>query len=118
MIIRALDENHDWTFGIGKNNYLSGEKAIEENVQTRLLEFLNDCFFNMAAGIDWMRLLGTKTTEQEIILSCRAVILQSYGVVRVNSISPSLNGRGLTVNYNIDTIYTSQFTQNLEVLNA
>lgn len=118
MIIRALDTNHDWTFGIGKNNYLSGELAIEQNIQTRLMEFFSDCFFNMTAGVDWIRLLGSMSTEQEIILSCRAVILQSFGVVRVNSISPSLNGRGLTIHYNIDTIYTSQFTQNLEIINA
>ena len=116
MIIRALDTSHDWTLGIGKNNYLFGQKAIVENIETRLLSFFHDCFFDMNAGVDWFRLLGTKTTEQEIILSCRRVILQSYGVVRVNSISVAYTGRNLSLIYNIDTIFTSAFSQNLEVV--
>lgn len=116
MIIRALDTNHDFTFGRGKNSYLSKQLAIAENIDTRLLSFFNDCFFDTQAGIDWFRLLGTKSTEQEIILSCRRVILQSYGVVRVNRFSVSYTGRNLRLEYNIDTIFTSQFTQALEVM--
>lgn len=115
MIIRALDSLGDWTFGIGKNNYFFDQKAIVENIQTRLLSFFRDCFFDMNAGIDWFRLLGTKSTEQEIILSCRRVILQSYGVAKVNDISVSYTGRDLRLVYNIDTIYTSKFSQDLEV---
>ena len=119
MIIRALDANHDFTFGIGKSNYLFGELAIEENIQTRLLEFFNDCFFNMTAGIDWIRILGTMSTKEEIILKCRAIILQSFGVVKVNSVSASLNDRrGITLIYNADSIYTSRFNQSLEVASA
>ena len=116
MIIRALDTNHDFTFGIGKNNYLHGQAAIAENIDTRLLSFVNDCFFDINAGVDWFRLLGTHSTEQEIILSCRRVILQAYGVVRVNRFSVSYTGRTLRLEYNIDTIFTSQFTQALEVM--
>ena len=115
MIIRTLTTDHDFTYGIGKNNYLRDQNAIAENIDTRLLSFFRDCFFDMTAGVDWFRLLGTKTTEQEIILSCRRVILQSYGVVKVNSISASTNGRNLILSYNIDTIFTSAFTSNLEV---
>jgi hypothetical protein len=116
MITRALDVDHDWTFGIGKNNYLTEQKAIVQDINTRLLSFFRDCFFDMDAGIDWFRLLGTKSTEQEIILSCRGVILQSFGVVRVNSISSSVSGRRIYLTYNIDTIYTTQFSQALEVM--
>lgn len=116
MIIRALDINGDFAFGIGKNNYLNGQMGIAENVKTRLLSFVGDCFFDTQAGIDWFRLLGTHSTEQEIILSCRRVILQSYGVVRVNRFSVSYTGRSLRLEYNIDTIFTSQFSQALEVM--
>ena len=109
MIIRALDANHDWTFGQGKQNYLSSQKAINLNIQTRLLEFLNNAFWNMNAGADWPRLLGTPGTKQEIILTCRAIILQSYGVNAVNSISVSYLGstRNISMEFNISTIYTS-----------
>jgi len=109
MIIRALDANHDWTFGQGKQNYLSSQKAINENIQTRLLEFLNDAFWNMNAGLDWTRLLGTPGTKQELILTCRAIILQSYGVNSVNKIDSVYYGntRNIILTYNISTIYTN-----------
>jgi len=119
MIIRALDVNHDWTFGKGKSNYLNQQLAIAENVQTRLLSFLNDCYFDLDAGIDWFNLMGTMgVTDQEIELTCRAVILQSYGVVKVNSISINRNrtSRNIYITYNIDTIFTSQFSQTLGVM--
>lgn len=115
MIIRSLDGDHDWNFGQGIQTYLTNNDAIAENIQTRLLEILNDCYFNLSAGIDWIRFLSTKGTLQEIQLSCKSVILKSYGVVRVNSITPVLNGRDLLVTYNIDTIFTKQLTQTIEV---
>lgn len=115
MIIRALDGDHDWKLGKGKQDYLTNDNAIAENIQTRLLSMLNDCYFDLGAGVDWIRLLSTKNTKQEIILSCKAIILASFGVVRVNNITPVLNGRDLTLNYNIDTIFTRQLSQTIGV---
>ena len=122
MIIRALSPTGDWTFGQGKQNYLSSQKAINENIQTRLLEFYNNAFWNMNAGADWPRLLGTPGTKQEIVLTCRAIILQSYGVIAVSSISVTYLGstRNISMEFNISTIYTSsqsvQFQLNLAQL--
>lgn len=119
MIIRALDTNHDWTFGRGLSDYNRNQKAIAENVQTRLFSFLNDCFFDMAAGIDWFRLLGTKNTESEIVLNCKAIVLQSEGVVRINSLSVSVTRtRRIFIEMNIDTIYTRNFSQLVVVDNG
>jgi len=117
MIIRALDANGDWTFGLGKQNYLSGQKAIIQNIRTRLYEFLNNAFWNMSAGADWPKLLGTPGTQQELILTCRAIILQSYGVNSVNSISTSYAGsiRNIVLSYNINTLYTSNFSIQMQI---
>ena len=119
MIIRAIDANHDWTFGKGTENYLFGNQAIGENVQTRLLSFLNNCFFDMNAGIDWFTYLGLPNKSQEIVLRARAVILQSYGVVSVTSLNIAINDpkRSAILTYTINTIYTQNYTQNLEVIN-
>lgn len=119
MIIRALDTSHDWTFGKGKENYLSGQLAIAENIQTRLLSVLNNCFFDMGAGIDWFTYMGLPNKNQEILLRTRAVILQSFGVVNINSLNIifSTNTRKANLTYNINTIYTQNFSQNLEVIN-
>lgn len=118
MIIRGLTADHDWQFGHGRQNYLRDNDACAENIETRLLSFLNDCFFNLQAGIDWLRLLGTKSTEEEITLSVRAIILQSYGVVQVNTITVAFDReqRNLFLSYNIDTIFTSQFSRNLPTI--
>ena len=122
MIIRAIDTLGDWTFGKGKQNYLKTDQAIAENIQTRLLCFFHDCFFDYTSGIDWVRLLGTPGTKTEITLSCRGVILQSYGVTSMNSISVSVdsNRRILNLIYNINTIFTRNFSvifqQNLSTL--
>jgi len=119
MIMRALDTDHDWTFGQGLTNYNRDQKAIAENVQTRLYSFLNDCFFDLAAGIDWFRLLGTKGTQNEILLNCKAIVLQSYGVVRVNSMSVNVTEtRRIFIEMNIDTIYTRNFSQLVVVDNG
>ena len=117
MIIRALDTVGDWTFGLGKQNYLFTQSAIVENIQTRLYEFINDAFWDMSSGLDWTRLLGTPGTQQEITLSCRSIILQSYGVTAVNSIASSLDSttRNLILSFNINSIYTSNFSVQLQI---
>ena len=118
MIIRALDTLWDFTFGKGKSNYLTKDLAIAENIKTKLLSFYKDCFFDTEAGVDWFRLLGTLgqiSNKAEILLRTRAIILGCYGVVRIVSLTSSVSGRALSISYTIDTIYTSAFTQSLEV---
>ncbi len=66
MHIRAIDSENDWQFGKGLQSYKYKNNAIMQNVKTRLLSFLNDCWFDMEAGIDWYRLLGTKNTNLDI----------------------------------------------------
>lgn len=118
MKFRALDADKDWTFGGGLGNYFTDERAIEENIRTRLLIFLGEVFWALDAGVDWWNLLGGKNpaAQQNIILQCRTVIINSYGVVRVNSVSPVLNAqRNLSINYNIDTYFTRGITQSVQV---
>lgn len=118
MKIRALDSSHDWTFGKGKQNYKTDAEAIAQDVQTKLLEFLNDCFFNMSAGIDWINLMRQKNSQKEMALSCRAVMLKAAGVIRVNQVSVTYTpaSRGITIRYSIDTTYTRNLNQTVEVL--
>lgn len=122
MIIRALDINWDFTFGKGKSDYMTGNLAIAENIKTKLLSFYRDCFFDVEAGVDWFRLLGTLgqiSNKTEIELRTRAIILQCYGVVRIVSLSSSITSlRKLSLSYVVDTVFTSAFSQSLEVYNA
>lgn len=106
MRVRALDVNHDWTFGTGKNNYLVGNNAIAQNIDTRLLSFLGDCFFDTGAGIDWFNLLGSKN-ELALNLAITAVILNTVGVTGLLQVSINLDiNRNLTVVYRVQTTFS------------
>lgn len=118
MIFRAIDGNNDWAFGSGVQSYLRDERAIAANIKTRLQVWLGECFFATEDGIDWRNLLGGKNpaAQQGIVLQCRTVIVESYGVVRVNSVTPVFApaGRALTVTYNIDTIFSRNVTNTVQ----
>lgn len=110
MIIRKLDGNHDWTFGKGLNSYAVEEKALEENIQTRVLSWVGDCFFALQEGVDWRSRLDIGQ-QKELVEEIKSVILQSEGVVGVNSIELVFDGttRLATITYNIQTIYSRDF---------
>lgn len=114
MIFRDLDSNHDWMFGSGKANYISGEDAIGLNINTRLLSWLNDCFFDMSAGIDWLNLLGSLGQKNMLDMNLRRVILQSYGVTGITAFSVSLNEQRLfQASYTINTIFSQGYQNSL-----
>lgn len=105
--VRALDINHDWLFGKGQNDYLTGNKAIGQNINTRLNSFLGDCFFDLAAGVDWWNQLGAKD-QTALNLSISAVILNTEGVTGILQLSASLDVvRNFTVRYQVQTIYST-----------
>lgn len=104
MIVRALDTNGDWTFGKGRNDYKSSTAAISQNIQTRLLSFLGDCFFDNSAGIDWFNLLGGKN-QTTLALNISAVILNTDGVLNLLQLSLNLDvNRNLTIVYSVNTV--------------
>lgn len=114
MLFREIAATNDWAFGQGKGSYFTREKAIGANIKTRLLFFLNDCFFAMSTGIDWWNLLGTKNPAalNNILIATRQVIASSEGVVKINSVTVDYNSvaRSVTISYNIDSIYSRGVT--------
>lgn len=106
MRVRQIDSLHDWTFGKGRNNYLTGIAAVSQNIDTRLSSFLGDCFFDLGAGLDWFNLLGSKD-ELTLRLNISTVILNTVDVIGIVLISTRLdpNTRDYTVNYSVDTTY-------------
>lgn len=116
MIFRSLDGTGDWNFGSGLASYATGNQAIAFNVQTSILSFLKDCWFAPAAGIAWLSLLGTPGTQQQIELTVKGTILQCYGVTQVNSVVANVNGRNLTITYNINTIFNTNVSNIVEVI--
>ena len=114
MKIRKIDDTGDWTFGTGKEDYIPEDSAIAQNIETRLLSWINDCFFGLQEGIDWAEYFD-KGQENNMIQAIKTVILASYGVIAVNSITASTNAaRKITINYNIDTIFSQAFKAIIE----
>lgn len=114
MIFRGISADDDWQFGQGVGSYFKRDKAVNANLRTRLLFFLNDCFFAMNVGIDWWNLLGSRNpaAKANIILAVRQTIIQSEGVVRINTVDVTVDPitRRATTTWNIDTIYSRNVT--------
>lgn len=113
MIFRNLDENHDWTFGQGRANYIANNPAIGLNINTRLYSWVNDCFFDMTAGIDWYNRLGSKNQRDLLEIDLRRVILQSFGVTGLVSFSTSLTDRQFRADYVVNTIFSENYRNTL-----
>ena len=109
-IVRALDRTHEWLFGKGKNDYVTGNQAVAQNINTRLQSFVGDCFFDLNAGIDRFNLMSNKN-QVAITLAVSAVILNTPNVTSLLALSISLNDatRKLTSTYQVQTFY-SKFT--------
>lgn len=120
MIFRSLTSDHDWTFGAGKANYAADDIAIGYNINTRILSWLGDCFFDQTAGIDWANRLGSKNQEQLLENDLRSIILKSFGVTGIIDVSVSLVDRDFRATYNITTVNSPSFinTLNTSLLNA
>lgn len=106
MIVRALDADGDWTFGKGKNDYKSGLKALEQNIQTRLKSFLGDCFFSATSGIDWFSLLGGKS-ESAITLAISVCLINTENVTGIQETSASIDPttRVITIAYKVQSTF-------------
>lgn len=109
MIFRSLDSNQDWVFGTGKGAYASGNVAIGLNIRTRLLSWLNDCFFAQTAGVDYYNRLGDRGTFDQLSSDMRRIISQSYGVTGITSFNVQRVGRQFLATYNVQTIFSPSF---------
>ena len=117
MRFRGIDNNGDWVFGKGRNSYLKGNEALMMNIKTRLLEFYNDCFFDMQKGIDWWTLMGGKDLKK-ILVDVQRTILRSYQVKRIVDLDYTLNNRQLSIRISIEFLNGEILTDIVEVLNA
>lgn len=105
MIVRAIDLSGDWTFGKGRNDYLSDNPAVAQNLVTRLRSFLGDCFFDMPAGVDWFNLLGGKNVLG-LTRDVKTVILNTQYVTRIIALGITLDSsRQITLSYEVDTVF-------------
>lgn len=114
MTFRNLDSDGDWTFGKGLNNYAKENQAIGLDIKTRLLSWLEDCFFDMQAGVNWKQRLGKPNQTLLLENDIRRIITQTENVTGINTLDIIVNGRSFTVSYDIETIYSKSFSDRVE----
>lgn len=109
MRIRKVDNDSQWTFGKGLNNYVEQDAAIEQNIRCRLLSWEGECFWDLKNGIDWRNLLD-KGQQENLAMAIKTNILQAYGVASIEQLSLDLDvNRKLTITYAVKTIYGTEF---------
>lgn len=110
MIVSVLDKNNDWTFGRGRNNYITGGAAIAQKVKCRIRSFKYDNPLNMDENIDWMYLLSEKNTEREILREIERVTLATDGVMRIIDLSMNVDKRNRRqdIELRIETVFDEQ----------
>jgi len=105
MIIRALDNNLDWTFGFGLSNYKENKDALAQDINSQLFLILNECFFDAASGIDWINLLGGKNSNA-LNIAISTTLLNVSGVTGIRQASSNLDAdRNFSLTYSVNTIY-------------
>lgn len=108
MRYRRLDENGDMVFGSGLADFLvDSPEAVAQSIKTRLGLHTGQWFLNRSEGTDWeTRVLG-KYTGDTRDLTIRSRILETPGVLRLESYGSSLfpNTREFDVSVVVDTIY-------------
>jgi len=118
MKIRALDENKDWTFGKGLQNYKIQSDAINQDIETAIKEWKGDCFFANNNGVDWKNRLE-KGQKKRLESELKSLIAQREGVVKVIQVSSNLSeDRVLTITYELTTIYSETLKNSIEVING
>lgn len=115
MKFRLLDENNDWVFGRGKQCFARDNKAVGLDIKTRLLSWVNDCFFDMGAGIDWLNRLGSKGQRELLEADLRRVILQTQDVTGLLDFQTTLVGRRFSASYSVETKYSKSYQDEFSV---
>jgi hypothetical protein len=107
-IVRALDQEGDWTFGTGKGNYLSGNAAMAQQIRSNILQFFNNAFWSMNTGIDWFNLLGSRNNEILLQLAISAAIINTQGVTGQLQLEISLpSNRAFSIQYSVETVFST-----------
>lgn len=110
MKFRGLDSDGDWMIGQGIGSYAQEQDALALDIAARVRSRKGNCFFAPNDGIDYTN-LNDKGKQKEFITAMTNAIMQTGGVVKINSSSSALDNktRRMSFTYNIQTIFTRSF---------
>lgn len=108
MIYRAQDNNNDYTFGSGINNFLQNTPdAVAQAVQTRLKLWAGEWFLDVTEGTPYLSGILGKYTNDTVDQLIKQRILETQGIKSILTYEGVYNGdnRSYTVSATIDTVY-------------
>lgn len=109
MRYRALDENGDYTFGRGKDNFLvNSPDMVRQSIQTRLLLIRGEWFLDKTEGTPWDKVIGKGTNKtHDLVIQTR--ILQTKGVSSIVQYQSQVDPvtRSLSIAALVITIYST-----------
>lgn len=108
MRYRKLSPSGDYVFGQGSTEFLiDTPEAVGQAVLTRLRLVRGQWFLDREEGTPWLTEILGENTQETYDIAIREVILDTPGVVRIDSYASVLNGetRDLQVVATITTVY-------------
>jgi hypothetical protein len=107
MSYRRLDTTWDYTFGDGKNNFLTDQEAVAQAIRTRLLFFQGEWWENLLDGLPMFQSIlgasGSKKATIDRIIQKR--IQDTPGVLAVSALSSTFESREYSFVATVDTDY-------------
>lgn len=108
MRTRNVDNNWDWCFGHSQADYTRDINAVSLDIQMRIKEWFNDCFFNLEQGIPWDTRLGFKNQKELLDQDIITTAQNTEGVLNIFNFTSQVIGRRYTCQFNVYTIYSSE----------
>lgn len=116
MIVSALNQAGDWTFGRGRAGYVKNSAQVRQSVRTRVKCFVSDWFLDVRDGIDWYSLLGKHGTKDQIIREVERRVLTTTGVRSIEKLEVlNEQKRVLTIGLRFTTIYNDTIDEDIRV---
>lgn len=119
MKYRRLDENWDYVFGHGKNDYLEGREAVGQAVKSRLLLLYGEWWEDLEDGLPlFERILassGSDANKKAVDIIFARRIGDTTGVLNVSWYDSSFdrNKRAYSFSCRVDTVYGELYVSNV-----
>lgn len=108
MRYRKQDENGDYCFGTGLNDFhIDKAEAVAQAIDTRLKLWIGEWFADTSDGTGWTQSILGKHSKNLYELALRQRVLETIGVISIQEFESSLDTstRILTVRMIINTVY-------------
>jgi hypothetical protein len=117
MIYRKLDNDGDYSFGRGKQDFVSDVNAVAQAIKTRLLLLVGEWWEDQADGTPMFQsILGIPGSDENIEsadLIIKDRILDTPYVTEIITYSSNYEKRHLDVKYTVNTSFGSTVTDTI-----